>query len=121
MNLNMRVKGGSSWYYGDKYVRMGLDPEPFPPRPGDTLLHMALRHKRSTAFVATLLELGADRKIRNRCGEMAEEVHPLDFASAEDLMERWRQEKAIHGESRDVSRANTPTAAHRGLGPAPPD
>ena len=78
-------------------------------------------YKRSTAFVATLLELGADRKIRNRCGEMAEEVHPLDFASAEDLMERWRQEKAIHGESRDVSRANTPTAAHRGLGPAPPD
>ena len=119
VNLNMRVKGGSSWYYGDKYVRMGLDPEPFPPRPGDTLLHMALRHKRSTAFVATLLQLGSDRKIRNRCGEAAEEVHPLDFASAEDLMERWRQEKAIHvvGESRDASRASTPTGTSRGLAP----
>jgi len=56
VNLNIKVKGGSSWYYGDKYVRMGVDPEPFPPRPGDTLLHMALRHKRSTAFVATRAE-----------------------------------------------------------------
>ena len=34
-------------------------------------------------------------------------------------MERWRQEKAIHvvGESRDASRASTPTGTSRGLAP----
>merc|ERR1712196_618791 len=28
INLNSRVKGGASWYYGDFYVRLGIDPEP---------------------------------------------------------------------------------------------
>ena len=86
--LNSRVKGGASWYYGDFYVRLGIDPEPFPPRPGDTLLHMALRHKRSASFVATILHLGADKEIANNCGEKAYELDPAAFKLAEALVEQ---------------------------------
>ena len=93
INLNMKVKGGASWYYGDVYVRLGVDPEPFPPRAGDTLLHMALRHKRSIPFVATLIQLGADKKIKNNSGVAAEEVSPADFALAEELVVQWGQER----------------------------
>ena len=78
INLNSRVKGGASWYYGDFYVRLGIDPEPFPPRPGDTLLHMALRHKRSASFVATILHLGADKEIANNCCLLYTSPSPRD-------------------------------------------
>ena len=93
INLNSRVKGGASWYYGDFYVRLGIDPEPFPPRPGDTLLHMALRHKRSASFVATILHLGADKEIANNCGEKAYELDPAAFKLAEALVEQWAKEQ----------------------------
>ena len=89
----MKVKGGSSWYYGDVYVRLGVDPEPFPPRAGDTLLHMAQRHNRSIEFVATLLQLGADKKIVNNCGIAAEDVNPHMIQQAEELMEQWARER----------------------------
>ena len=91
INLNSRVKGGASWYYGDFYVRLGIDPEPFPPRPGDTLLHMALRHKRSASFVATILHLGADKEIANNCGEKAHELDPAAFKLAEALVEQMHE------------------------------
>ena len=93
INLNSRVKGGASWYYGDFYVRLGIAPEPFPPRPGDTLLHMALRHKRSASFVATILHLGADKEIANNCGEKAYELDPAAFKLAEALVEQWAKEQ----------------------------
>lgn len=95
INLNGRVKGGASWYYGDFYVRLGLDPEPFPPRPGDTLLHMALRYKRSASFVATILDLGADNEIANNCGEKAYELDAPAFRLAEALVEQWAKERGL--------------------------
>ena len=39
-NLATQAKGGNSWYYDDVRVRAGYDPDPLPPKPGDTLLHM---------------------------------------------------------------------------------
>ena len=57
---------------------------------GDTLLHMAQRHNRSIEFVATLLQLGADKKIVNNCGIAAEDVNPHMIQQAEELMEQWR-------------------------------
>ena len=53
----------------------------------------ALRHKRSIPFVAMLLQLGADKKIKNNCGVAAEDMNPVDFAMAEELLERWAAER----------------------------
>ena len=87
------MRGGASWYYGDLYVRLGVDREPFPPRAGDTLLHLALRYKRSPAFIATLLQLGADKKIKNNPGIEADAVDPHLFQKAEALLESWKEEQ----------------------------
>lgn len=78
------VKGGSSFYYGDLRVLAGHDDCPLTPEPGDTLLHMAIRHRRSTAFIATLLDLGADRTAVNKAGETPTDLDPLAMGRADE-------------------------------------
>ena len=72
----MKVKGGFSFYYDDYRVSGGKEKVVFPPRPGDTLLHVALRHHRSARIIATLLQLGSDPMQENYAGEAAIDVNP---------------------------------------------
>lgn len=83
-------KGGSSFYYGDLRVRAGHDDCPLVPEPGDTLLHMAIRHKRSTTFIATLLDLGADRTAVNKAGETPTDIDPLAIYRADEYLRDLR-------------------------------
>ncbi|KAJ1445300.1 hypothetical protein M885DRAFT_626299 [Pelagophyceae sp. CCMP2097] len=76
IRLGMKAKGGNSFYYDDHRVSAGFDRNPLPPRPGDTLLHVALRHYRSPKVIATLLELGAPREAVNSAGETPKDVNP---------------------------------------------
>ena len=85
-NLMLRVKGGNSFYYGDVRVLSGIDSNPLPPFPGDTILHLALRHQRSIPFIAMLLKLGADRRMTNNCGETPLDIDPIAMQRADAIL-----------------------------------
>lgn len=74
-HLQCKAKGGNSFYYDD--LRVGPnDSVQFYPEPGDTILHMAVRYKRSTPFIAELLDLGADRTTTNNAGFTPVDLDP---------------------------------------------
>ena len=83
--VNLKVRGAFDYYYGN-YRGQGLGPNT--PRQGDTLLHWSLRLKLSPEFVATLLDLGADRQIRNGLGELPEEIEEITLQAADKIHEK---------------------------------
>ena len=102
--INLKVRGAFDYYYGN-YRGEGLGPNT--PRQGDTLLHWSLRLKLSPEFVATLLELGADRQIRNGLGELPEEIEATTLQAADKIHEKRKAVELLRKKGVPVSASSS--------------
>ena len=66
-----------------------------------------MRLKLSPEFVATLLELGADRQIRNGLGELPEEIEATTLQAAEKLHEKHKAVELLRKKGVPVSASSS--------------